>query len=152
MVCMQLSADHEAFVREARLGRLATIDDHGRPHVVPVCFAYAGGIVYSVLDAKPKRVAVSRLRRVRNLQRNPHVQLLIDRYAEDWSQLAYVQLRGRASILTEGREHDEALVMLRAKYQQYEAMDLEDAPVIRIEVERHVVWQAAGLDSPPAID
>jgi coenzyme F420-0:L-glutamate ligase/coenzyme F420-1:gamma-L-glutamate ligase len=141
---MELSAAHQVFVREARVGRLATVDEHGRPHVVPVCFVYLRGIVYSVLDAKPKRVAPSRLRRVRNLQRNPQVQLLIDRYAEDWTQLAFVQLRGRASLLETGPEHEEALVWLRAKYEQYVPMDLDDAPIIRLEVESHVVWQAAG--------
>ena len=111
--------------------------------MVPVCFAYHAGVVYIALDAKPKRVPVTRLRRVRNILANPEVQLLIDRYAEDWSRLAYVQLRGRASLIEPGPEHSQAIVSLRAKYTQYLGMPLEDSPVIRIEVYDLVAWQAA---------
>jgi PPOX class probable F420-dependent enzyme len=137
-----LSPDLAAFVRDARAGRLATVDERGRPHVVPVCFVYTDGAAYSVLDAKPKRVPVTRLRRVRNLLTNPHVQLLIDEYDEDWSRLRYVQLRGRASLLEGGPEHANALALLRAKYPQYAAMPLDEAPVIRIAVDDHVAWRA----------
>jgi PPOX class probable F420-dependent enzyme len=116
----------EAFVRDARVARLATVDQQGRPHVVPVCFVYTDGLVYSVLDAKPKRVPATSLRRVRNLLVNPDVQLLVDRYDEDWNRLAFVQLRGRAELLAPGAEHAEALGALRAKYPQYASMSLED--------------------------
>jgi PPOX class probable F420-dependent enzyme len=137
-----LSADVEAFVRDARVGHLATVDESGRPHVVPVCFVHNHGIVYSVLDAKPKRVPVMQLRRVRNLLANPDVQLLVDRYDEDWSQLRYVQLRGSASILRAGPEHASALAALRAKYAQYVDMPIDRAPIVRIDVQRHVAWPA----------
>jgi PPOX class probable F420-dependent enzyme len=140
---MDLAPDLQALLAEARVARLATVDDEGRPHVVPVCFAYRDGVAYIALDAKPKRVPVTRLRRVRNILANPEVQLLIDRYAEDWSRLAYLQLRGRASLIEPGPEHAEALVLLRARYPQYLAMSLEDAPMIRIEVYDLVAWQAA---------
>ena len=140
---MDLPPDLEALVRDARVARFATADEQGRPHVVPVCFVCRDDVAYIALDEKPKRVPVTRLRRVRNLLANPEVQLLIDRYAEDWARLAYVQLRGRAGLLDPGPEHVEALVLLRAKYTQYLAMSLEDAPMIRIEVYDLVAWQAA---------
>lgn len=130
----------EAFVRDARVGRLATVDEQGRPHVVPVCFAYIDGVAYSALDAKPKRVPAERLRRVRNLMANPDAQLLIDRYEEDWSRLAYVQLRGRAGLLYPGPEHAAALAALRAKYAQYADMPMEDALMIRLTVEDYAAW------------
>jgi PPOX class probable F420-dependent enzyme len=139
-----LSPDLEAFVSHASVGRLATVDGHGRPHVVPVCFALLDDCVYSVLDAKPKRVAVTQLRRVRNLLANPNVQLLIDRYDEDWTRLAYVQLRGRAELLLPGAEHGRALAALRVKYPQYELMAIEGAPMIKITVEEAISWQASG--------
>ena|SRR3990170_457439 len=137
---VQLEPALEAFVREARVARLATVDERGRPHVVPICFVYDGGAVYSVLDAKPKRVPVRRLRRVRNLVANPDVQVLVDRWDEDWSRLAYVQLRGRASLLEASPEQAEAVRLLRAKYAQYAAMAIDDQPVIKVEVEDAVVW------------
>ena len=137
---VELSPEVAAFVRAQRTARFATVDVRGRPHVVPICFACEAGRVYSVLDAKPKRVPVRDLRRVRNLLANPHVQLLFDRYDEDWSRLAYVQLRGTASLLTEGVEHAGALVRLRARYPQYVAMGIDGQPVIKVTLVDHVAW------------
>ena len=142
---MKLEPLVEAFIRAQRVGHLATVDVTGAPHVVPVCFAYVDGVVYSAIDAKPKRVAPARLRRLRNLRTNSAVQLLLDRYDEDWRHLAYVQLRGHASVLGVGAaEHAAALSLLGTKYRQYESMDLGASPVIRIEVESAVSW---GLDA-----
>jgi PPOX class probable F420-dependent enzyme len=138
-----LPPDLEAFIREARVGRLATVDEHGRPHVIPVCFVYQDGFIYSVLDAKPKRVPAPQLRRVRNLLANPNVQLLIDRYDEDWSRLRYIQLRGHASLLESGPEHETAILLLRDKYEQYASMPIDRAPVIQIVVDGHVTWASS---------
>jgi coenzyme F420-0:L-glutamate ligase / coenzyme F420-1:gamma-L-glutamate ligase len=135
-----LPPDLEAFVRDARVARFATADEQCRPHIVPVCFAYQNGFIYSVLDAKPKRVPVQQLRRVRNLLANPNVQLLIDRYDEDWSLLRYVQLRGHASLLESGPEHKSAILLLREKYAQYKAMPISDAPVIKLHVNSFHAW------------
>jgi PPOX class probable F420-dependent enzyme len=132
----------DTFVRDARVARLATVDEHGRPHVIPVCFVYQDGFIYSVLDAKPKRVPVRQLRRVRNLLANPNVQLLIDYYDEDWSRLHYVQLRGHANLLESGPEHESAILLLRHKYDQYEAMPIANAPVISLQVDSFHAWNA----------
>ena len=98
--------------------------------------------VYSVLDAKPKRVAPTELRRVRNLLANPNVQVLVDRYDEEWSRLCWVIVQGRAEILTEGPERAGAVDLLRAKYAQYRALglDRDTATVIRISLERTMFW------------
>jgi PPOX class probable F420-dependent enzyme len=138
----RLSPEIEAFVRHARVARLATVDARARPHVVPVFFVHMDSAVYSVLDEKPKRVPATELRRVRNLLANPNVQLLVDRYDEDWSRLAYVQLRGRAELLYTGPEHAAALAALRDKYPQYATMSLDGAPMIKLTVENAVYWRA----------
>jgi PPOX class probable F420-dependent enzyme len=130
------------FLGEARVARLATVDEEGRPHVVPVCFVYREGCVYIALDEKPKRVRPERLRRVRNIRANPNVQVLVDRYDEDWSKLAFVQLRGRASLLAPGPEQALALTALRDKYVQYGAMSLAERPLIKVEVDQAVSWPA----------
>jgi PPOX class probable F420-dependent enzyme len=137
---MAISREVESFVRTQRAGRLATVDARGRPHIVPICFVYSDGCLYSVLDAKPKRVPVERLQRVRNLLARPDVQVLVDRYDEDWTRLAYVQLRGRARLLLPGPEQVAAAHLLREKYAQYVSMDLRDRPVIRIDVLAAVAW------------
>jgi PPOX class probable F420-dependent enzyme len=146
---MTLSVKVEAFVRAQRVGRLATVDARGRPHIVPICFVYGDGCLYSVLDAKPKRVPVERLQRVRNLIAHPDVQVLFDHYDQDWTRLAYVQLRGHAQLLQPGQEQAAAVQVLREKYPQYIAMDIGQSPVIRIEVLGAVAWgnlAAAGAD------
>ena len=102
-----------ALLREARVGRLATADGRGRPLVVPVCFALADDVVYSAIDAKPKRDPSRPLRRVRNIAENPHVALVIDHYEEDWTCLAYVLIHGDAQIVDDPEEYVLALRNLR---------------------------------------
>ena len=133
----------ERFVREHRVARLATVDERGHPHVVPICYAYARGRLYTPLDLKPKAVAPEGLRRVRNILANPQVQVLIDDYDEDWSRLAFVQLRGAATLLHEGPEYQRALRLLGQKYPQYQALPLTDRPIIQVTVERVVAWSSA---------
>lgn len=139
---MLLSPDVLALINAQRVARFATVDDGGRPHVVPICFAYQDGTVYSVLDAKPKRVPVRALRRVRNLIANPNAQLVFDRYDEDWTRLAYVQLRGKARIIEAGPEQATAVRLLRQRYEQYKAMEIDEAPVIAVAIEACVTWGA----------
>jgi PPOX class probable F420-dependent enzyme len=132
-----------AFVEAQRVGRLATADLGGQPHVVPVCYAYADGSFYIALDAKPKRVAHERLKRVRNILDNSQVALVIDRYDEDWSVLAYLLARGAAELLpTTDPEHARAVELLRARYPQYHAMPIDDQPAIVIRIESVVAWGA----------
>ena len=130
----------ERFVRAHHVARLATVDEHGRPHVVPICYAYASGRLYTPLDLKPKTRAPEGLRRVRNILANPQVQVLIDDYDEDWSRLAFVQLRGSAALLHEGGEYRRALRLLARKYPQYQALPLAGRPIIAVTVEQVVAW------------
>jgi PPOX class probable F420-dependent enzyme len=132
-----------AFVRRARIGHLATADGKGRPVVVPCCYAFDGAVFYSPLDEKPKRVAPERLRRARNVAENPEVALVVDQYDEDWSRLRFVLVRGRATMLASGREHERALLLLRRKYPQYRSMQLESRPIVKIVPWRFRHWEAA---------
>jgi PPOX class probable F420-dependent enzyme len=134
-----------AFVGGARVGHLATVDAGGRPSVVPVCFVLIDDEIVSVLDEKPKRVADSDLRRVRNIEGNPQVALVIDRYDEDWSRLAFVQVRGLARIVHPGDDgHAAAIAALRAKYPQYHGMAIEQRPVIAIGHLTATSWRGDG--------
>lgn len=136
----------DTVLRRARVGRLATADRHGHPHVIPICFAFDGRAIYSAIDEKPKRVAARRLRRVRNVEANPAVALVVDTYLEDWRRLWYVLVRGEAAVIAAGTaEHLRAIRLLRRKYRQYRRMRLEDRPVLRISPGRIVSWSA---DSP----
>lgn len=138
-----LSAEETAFLVRRRVARLATADAGGRPHAVPVCFAYAPGSVYIALDEKPKDVPVARLKRVRNILENPQVTLVADRYAEEWGRLAFVMVRGRAELLEPSTgEHAAAVRLLKGKYHQYEEMGIAENPVIAIRAEGVASWGA----------
>jgi coenzyme F420-0:L-glutamate ligase / coenzyme F420-1:gamma-L-glutamate ligase len=142
-----LTDEQTAFLVRQRVARLATADAAGKPHAVPVCFAFARSSIFTALDEKPKKVPASDLKRVRNILENPKVALTADRYAEDWSLLAFVMVRGRAELLEpETNEHAAAVRLLRGKYHQYETMRIEENPVIAIRSEKAVSWGA--LDEP----
>ena len=135
------TAEQNAFLDAQRVGRLATADRHGQPHVVPVCYASDGAFVYIALDTKPKRVAPQQLKRVRNILDNPQVALVVDRYSDDWSQLAYLLIRGAATLLAPGdAQHQQAVVLLRRRYSQYQAMPIAEQPVISIRPTSVVAW------------
>lgn len=127
-----------AFIAGSRVGRLATADADGAPHLVPVCFALQETTLYVTIDEKPKRGG--ELKRLRNIRENPAAAFLADRYDEDWRRLGWVILRGRADILIGGAEHDGAQALLRARYPQYRAMDLAPLPVIALRIEKVSHW------------
>jgi PPOX class probable F420-dependent enzyme len=135
-----LSAAQTEFVGAQRVGRLATADERGNPHLVPVCFAVTDDALYITIDEKPKRATAQPLKRLRNITTNPSVAFIVDRYDEDWTRLGWVMLRGRAEILSDGPEHDRAQTLLRERYAQYRAMHLAEFPVIAIRIERTTSW------------
>ena len=139
----KISGRVQKMLKKARVARLATLDDENRPHIVPICFAYDGKLFYTAVDRKPKRVTRERLARLRNIQAAPRVALLIDEYDEDWTQLWYILIRGKAKLIPKSahKEHAWAIRKLRAKYLQYaRGMLADDAPIIRITPERTTSW------------
>ena len=124
----------------ARVARLATADAQGRPHLVPVVFAVAGDVVYSVVDAKPKRSPA--LRRLDNVRANPPVSLLADHYEEDWSRLWWVRADGHGRVIdapADAPEGRRAIELLAARYPQQRAT----GAVLAVDVERWSGWSAA---------
>jgi PPOX class probable F420-dependent enzyme len=133
--------DTATFEAESRVARLATVDEAGYPHVVPVCYATDGRAYYSPLDAKPKKSGFAGLKRVRNIRSNPRVALLIDHYEENWARLRFLMVQGRAELLDGGMEWRAARTLLEAKYPQYRTLPLPpEAPVIKIVPEHVVGW------------
>ncbi len=122
----------------ARVARLATVDRAGRPHVVPICFALEGKTLYTAVDEKPKRTR--RLQRLRNIEANPQVEVVIDHYDEDWARLWWVRLRGTARIVDDAH----AMGLLAAKYPQYRDRP-PGGPVIAVEIEGRSEWSASPL-------
>ena len=139
----------EAYRRlvDARVGRLATVRPDGSPHVVPFVFAVDGGTLYWAVDRKPKRSAA--LTRVANIRTDPRVEVVVDGFDEDWSQLWWVRARGRGREVTDRDERSAALAALATKYPQYRAQP-PDGPVVAIELERWSGWSASVAPGGPA--
>ena len=128
-------------LRASRAGHLATASAAAEPHVIPVCFALVDAALYIAIDEKPK--SGRRLLRLRNIEATGKAALVVDHYAEDWNQLAWVLARGPARVITPAEPHHAlALTALRAKYPQYRAMALEDAEMIELRPDRWSVWRA----------
>jgi PPOX class probable F420-dependent enzyme len=139
----RLSPLASRLVHSARIAHLATADKSGQPHVIPICFASDGKYFYSPIDEKPKRVAPRKLRRVKNIEANSRVALVIDHYDENWQKLAYVLITGTARIIFRGRRHATAVSSLRKKYRQYRAMAIHERPMIAIKPKKMVLWGRA---------
>lgn len=127
-------------VARARVARLGTVGADGSPHLVPICFALAGDVLYSAVDWKPKRS--QRLRRLENVAGEPRVCLLVDHYEEDWTRLWWVRLEGVATELPPGPETELALGLLTAKYRQYTER-APQGPVLRVQVHLWRGWSAS---------
>ncbi|HEY2663026.1 MAG TPA: TIGR03668 family PPOX class F420-dependent oxidoreductase [Candidatus Binataceae bacterium] len=130
------------FIDRARVAHLATASAGGAPHNIPLCFAFDGARFYFAIDQKPKRQNGLMIKRMRNIAENPKVALVIDHYEENWHELAYVLVFGRAAVIAAGAEYQTLLACLRKKYSQYRTMDLEAQrnPIVRIEPESVHVW------------
>lgn len=128
---------------DSPVAHLATVGQP-HPHIVPVVFCEVDGAIYVPIDGKPK--SGRRLQRLANIERNPAVCLLVDVYAEDWSQLRWFRADGEARLATTRADVAKAL---RAKYPQY-ARTAVGTEAIRIAVQRVRSWRGDRNADDPA--
>ena len=130
-------------LRDARVGRLATVRPDGSPHVVPFVFAVlergAQLTAYWAVDEKPKRSRT--IQRLTNIEANPAVELVVDGYEEDWTKLWWVRASGRARILPAGDERETAIAALLERYPRYRTAP-PAGPVVAIDIDRLTGWAA----------
>ena len=132
-----------ALIDTQRVAHLATVNADGQPSVVPVVYAFDGVRFVTPLDGKPKRARPEQLRRVRDILEHPQAALVIDQYDEDWSRLAWLQVRGTAALLEGGEIYERGIALLQARYPQYASVPLQGRPLISltpVEVRR---WRAS---------
>lgn len=120
------------------VGRLAHLDERDLPRVLPVTFAVAEGVVWSAIDHKPKRTAEPA--RLGRLRRRPEAALCVDRYDDDWTRLAWVQLLGRVTVV-ERPDAEAGAAALVAKYGAYRERPPR-GPFLRLDVGRALHWRA----------
>jgi PPOX class probable F420-dependent enzyme len=121
--------------------RLATADAEGRPHVVPCTFVLDEADRVAIgIDSKPKSSA--NLRRLRNISVNPRISMIVDHYANDWTQLWWARADGTAVVEQSGPAHAACWGLLRDKYPQYAGQVLT-GPVVVVAVESWTGWAFA---------
>jgi PPOX class probable F420-dependent enzyme len=138
--CRTLPAWARALLEDGRVARLGLTDDDGAPRVLPVTYALADDAVVSAVDDKPKRRPGAELARVRWLRADPRAALTVDRYDDDWSRLAWVQVLGRVEVRDEPDEP--SLRALAAKYAPYRER-APRGPLLVLRPERCLCWRAA---------
>ena len=88
------SAVELTYLAKGRLGRLATIDGAGMPHVVPLGWHYNSGLDVTGIGGR----GFARSRKFRNAQHNPNVALVVDDLLPPWRPRC-VMIRGMAEAL-----------------------------------------------------
>jgi PPOX class probable F420-dependent enzyme len=121
----------------AQVARLATASATSTPHLVPVTFAAHGDVIVFAIDHKPK--ISTNLKRLRNIEENPQVTLLVDHYDDDWTHLWWARADGVARVLHENDERRAPIEWLRAKYPQYRKTT-PAGPVVWIDVQAWRGW------------
>jgi PPOX class probable F420-dependent enzyme len=135
----ELVAWANKLLESERVGRLGLLDAEGAPRVLPVTFAVAQGRIWSAIDKKPKRAGEPA--RVRFLRRDPRAALTVDRYSDDWEELAWVQVLGSVEVL-EVDEGAAGMEALSEKYGQYRD-EAPPGPLLALRPERYLWWRAA---------
>jgi PPOX class probable F420-dependent enzyme len=124
-----------ALLESQPVGHLGLLDEQGRPRVQPVTFARVGDALWSAVDDKPKRRPGEQLARVRRLRANPACALTVDRYDDDWTRLAWIQVVATAAVVD---VRDDVVAALAARYPAY-GEHPPSGPLLRLDPV-HVVW------------
>ena len=125
-----------ALLDETFVGHLGLLDEGGHPRVQPITFARLGDVLVSAIDDKPKRTTPARIARLRS---DPRATVTIDRYDDDWSRLAWVQVLAEASIVD---LHAEALAALQRRYPVYRETPPQ-GPLVNFRPVRILCWRAS---------
>jgi PPOX class probable F420-dependent enzyme len=137
----------DTIINKARVARLATVDSERKPHLIPVVFVFDNGCYFIPIDEKSKRYRPDRLKRVKNIQQNPNVTILIDEYNEDWRKLYFIMIQGRASIIGDKELEQRGLLLLERahrllsdKYLQYQKIGIGKY-IIMIIPQKVMTWK-----------
>ena len=117
---MKLNQKTKDLIKRSKVARLATVDQQSHPYVVPIVFVFHKNSFFIPLDEKTKGVNPKKLKRVKNIQKNPKVTLLIDQYQNDWKKLFFLMIHGKASVIdNNSKTLNEIHKLLVLKYPQY---------------------------------
>ena len=119
-----------AYLKKHELCRLATASKGAKPHVVPVIYAVDGENVVIAVDYETKKL--------KNLQENPQVALVIDEYRPNHA----LMIEGRCEILERGKEYLRLLQILfdRFAYYRNNPWGEGESPILKVKPTKAVSW------------
>jgi len=138
---LKLNQKTMTLIKEAKVARLSTVDQKSHPYVVPVVFVFHENSFFIPLDEKTKTVNSRNLKRVKNIEKNPNVTLLIDKYQNDWKKLFFLIIHGKATVI-DGKNSklmDKIHKLLISKYPQYKKIGLGNS-CITIKPTKVIFW------------
>ncbi len=138
---LKLNQKTMTLIKGAKVARLATVDQKSHPYVVPVVFVFHENSFFIPLDEKVKTVNPRKLKRVKNIEKNPNVTLLIDKYQNDWKKLFFLMIHGRATVI-DGKNSklmDKIHKLLISKYPQYKKIGIGNS-CIKINPTKVTYW------------
>jgi nitroimidazol reductase NimA-like FMN-containing flavoprotein (pyridoxamine 5'-phosphate oxidase superfamily) len=124
---MRLKRKVAQLIERERVCRVATVNENGMPHLIPVCAVLANGKIYfaSGNDA----------RKVKNLEKNPQVAVTVDLYSDDWAHIKGAMVQGTAKLFARGPRFRKIRDLLYVKYPQYRteaALATSDSVVVEV--------------------
>jgi len=120
-----------SLIKKAKVARLATVDQKSHPFVIPVVFVFHENLFFIPLDEKSKTVNSKNLKRVKNIEKNPNVTLLIDKYQNDWKKLFFLMIHGKAKVIDgNSKLMDKIHKLLILKYPQYKKIGIGNSYII----------------------
>ena len=139
---MKLDQKTMTLIKRAKVARLATVDQKSHPYVVPVVFVFHENSFFIPLDDKVKTVNARKLKRVKNIEKNPNVTLLIDKYQNDWKKLFFLMIHGKATVIDEKNSKlmDKIHKLLISKYPQYKKIGVGNS-CIKINTTKVTFWK-----------
>jgi PPOX class probable F420-dependent enzyme len=134
-------------LNNSKIARLATVDpENNQPYLVPVVFVFNGYNIFIPIDDKPKKTGNSnQLKRVKNIQKNPNISFLIDTYDDDWNNLSYLMIQGKARIVVNRLKDIDTIKtahsLLSEKYLQYKNLVGMGDSCIVIDIQKVIKWK-----------
>ena len=131
---MRWRKDEKEFVATARTARVATVDARGVPHNVPVCPLLDGDTICFATEKGAKKL--------RNIEANPQVAVVVDEYVEGWDHLRGVMVQGNARVVgkAEFRRLRKKLYTKFLQYRSAAAIGESDSVIVRITPGRKFSW------------
>ncbi len=125
---MKLNQKTLTLIKRAKVARLSTVDQKSYPYVVPVVFVFHENSFFIPLDEKKKTVNSKNLKRIKNIEKNPNVTLLIDKYQNNWKKLFFLMIHGKAKVIDGNSKLIEKIhKLLISKYPQYKKIGIGDS-------------------------